>query len=725
MPPPNRPPRFRHLASIIFLITIFALPALLFARAGGGQSYSGSHSSGSHSGGGGGGDGSGAIWLIFQAIRLCIVYPKVGIPVVILVVGGIIYFYRTGASSYTASVIRRGGALADEREQAALLDKLRETDAAFNEDAFLTRVRLAFAKIQDAWCGQNLTAVRPFISDGVFERFTLQFDEQRAQGLRNQMDDLNIQDVETAGGYADTLFDVLNIRIEASATDSMVSLKDGKRLSGSTTSEPFVEIWTFLRRRGAQTSADPNKPGLIEGNCPNCGGAIELNQNANCQYCGAILRSGQYDWVLAEITQECEWQPGSQKNLPALDALMQQDPGFNLQALEDRASVIFWRLATAERLADTKPLAKVALPDFLERYGADLGARRGPQGQRTWQGDRAVGSVDTLGIILATPTTPGHSAGSASAQSAAPDPSTQDSSSYDRALLEIRWSGTRFTSDPAGKITRHEQSSVSHLLMVLARKAGAKSDTDKSISSAHCPTCGAPEGGTASGVCDFCGATLNDASQSWALVDATSLNSPRALELLSDMRRTAPAAVAVAVASSDNGDTNGDADTNDTTPQSPATTLAWMVKMSLADGHLDDTERDLLESYATRYRIPNDRLDQLIGAAQSNTLDIPLPANETEARATLKSMAKAALADGKITREEQSLLEAAGQHLGLSDKDVSLLLKRTRSELYQDAKQQLKDKRNGNGNGTVGDSAPLPIPQVHPASRASRPCPKR
>ena len=24
----------------------------------------------------------------------------------------------------------------------------------------------------------------------------------------------------------------------------------------------------------------------------------------------AILRSGQYDWVLAEITQECEWQPG-------------------------------------------------------------------------------------------------------------------------------------------------------------------------------------------------------------------------------------------------------------------------------------------------------------------------------------------------------------------------------------------------------------------------------
>jgi uncharacterized tellurite resistance protein B-like protein len=683
MPPSTRRPRITQL---LFFLLILTIPALCFARAGGGQGYSGgSHSSGSHSGGGGS-DGSGAIWLIFEIVRFCFYYPKVGIPILIVVAAGIFYVYRTGASTYTASVIRRGGALADEREQSALLAALRQTDPAFDEAALLARVRVAFTKIQQAWCGQNLTAVRPFISDGVYERFTLQFDEQRAQGLRNQMDNLELQDVETAGGYADTLFDVLNIRIEASATDSMVSIKDGKRLSGSTTSEPFVEIWTFLRRRGAKTNADPAKPGLIEGNCPNCGGAIELNQNANCQYCRAILRSGQYDWVLAEITQECEWQPaGQQRALPGIDALIQQDPGFNLQALEDRASVIFWRLATAERLDSTKPLTKAALPDFLERYQADLNARKGPKGERLWQGDRAVGSVDTLGIILAPKSTPGQSAGSGSDQSAAPD-------AFDRALLEIRWSGTRYTADPQGKIQRHEQSSVSHLLLVLARSPNAKTDTDKAISSAHCPTCGAPEGGGASGVCEFCGATLNDGRQSWALQDATTLNSPRALELLSDMRRSAPA-TAVTIPSENGDDTNN----NQPAPQSPATTLAWMVKMTLADGQLDDKERDMLASYATKYRIPANRLDELIGAARENTLDVPLPADQTEARATLKAMARAALADGKISREEQSLLEAAGEHLGLSDRDVALLLKRTQSELYADARQQLKSKRNGNG----------------------------
>src|SRR5437868_4212440 len=101
MLPPNRP--HRRLIQLLALLLILSLPILCFARAGGGQSYSGSHSSGggSHSGGGGSGGGDGAFWLIFQAVRLCIVYPKFGIPVVIVVIAGVVYVYRNGASAYT------------------------------------------------------------------------------------------------------------------------------------------------------------------------------------------------------------------------------------------------------------------------------------------------------------------------------------------------------------------------------------------------------------------------------------------------------------------------------------------------------------------------------------------------------------------------------------------------------------------------------------------------
>jgi uncharacterized tellurite resistance protein B-like protein len=348
------------------------------------------------------------------------------------------------------------------------------------------------------------------------------------------------------------------------------------------------------------------------------------------------------------------------KDIPGVSALRAKDPGFNLEAMEDRASVVFWRLSTAERLGDVKPLTKAALPEFLEAYDRDLKSRKDAYGNRMWFGDRAVGSVDTLGVLLA-----GEGAGAADG-------------AFDRALLEVRWSGTRFTADPKGNYRRHEQSSVSHLLLVLARKAGAKSDTDKSVASAHCPTCGAPETGSPSGVCEFCGAVLNDGSKSWALMDATSMSSPRAVELLNQLRDSAPA-----FAESD----------EPAPPPAPAYVLSWMVKMTLADGQLDASEREMLDAYASRYRIPAQRVEELIAAARANTLDIPAPSSDGEARANLTAMAKVALADGKITREERELLKAMGQHLGLAEIDVTELIARTKAEMYAEAKENLRGAR--------------------------------
>jgi uncharacterized tellurite resistance protein B-like protein len=658
------PPRYRILIRRLVFLLVILLPTLLFARAGGGQSYSGGGHSAGGGGGGGGSGGSGIGWLIWELIQLCLYRPYIGLPILAIIVALLIYGGRSGADTYKTSVIRRGSAFADQRQKSTVIESIRQNDPAFDPQGFFRRVRIAFDKIQRAWCAQNLTEVRPFISDGVFERFSLQFDEQRALGVRNQLEDMDLATVDTAGGYADLLFDVLSIRLAASAKDTMVSIKDGTRVSGSPYAMPFVEVWTFLRRRGAQTNTDPNKNGLIEGNCPNCGGAIELNQNANCQYCGALLRSGQYDWVLAEITQECEWQTGRQTSPPGLQALLAQDSGFNVQALEDRASVIFWRLATAERLANTKPLAKAALPQFLNQYESELRSHRDPGGTRTWYGDRAVGSVDTLGFLLTQ------------------DSALRTQDSFDLALSEVRWSGTRFTIDRSGQIHRHEQSAVSHLLLVLARKSGVKSDTDKAIASAHCPTCGAPESNSASGVCDFCGATLNDGSKTWALLDAAPMSHPRALAFLQRIREQVSTADAGAGG-------NGNA-------VAPAAALTWMIKMTLADGQLDPGERELLESYARSNNIPQNRLDQMLAAAQANSLDVPMPANDGEARANLEVMTRAALADGKITREESALLQSAGQRLGLSDYDVQQLIKHTRSDLFAQARQNLRAKNSGN-----------------------------
>ena len=35
--------------------------------------------------------------------------------------------------------------------------------------------------------------------------------------------------------------------------------------------------------------------------CPNCGAPLDLNATAKCQYCGAVIQSADFDWVLKTI----------------------------------------------------------------------------------------------------------------------------------------------------------------------------------------------------------------------------------------------------------------------------------------------------------------------------------------------------------------------------------------------------------------------------------------
>src|SRR4051812_10041968 len=74
------------LALVLGLVLSYSVSA--WARPGGGHSYSGgssrsSRSSGGHSGGGDGGDAAG---LIFQLLLLCVQYPALGVPLLIIVV---------------------------------------------------------------------------------------------------------------------------------------------------------------------------------------------------------------------------------------------------------------------------------------------------------------------------------------------------------------------------------------------------------------------------------------------------------------------------------------------------------------------------------------------------------------------------------------------------------------------------------------------------------------
>lgn len=497
------------------LALLLLIPAEALARAGGGGGFhggggGGGHGGGFHSGGGGGGGDNGLIvWIIIELIT----HPVLGL-IVLLIAGYVFWRWSQNQQAQWRPGAMHAPPQDDNEDGSGTVDAwaadLRRNDPAFDENTFYSRVGVAFDKIQQAWCAQNLSVIRPFVSDGVYERFLLQIAEQRDEGYHDFMEGLRVLDLRMAEIESDGIYDEIAVRIRAVSVDYRMSIATGQRISGSSIPQEFVEIWTFVRRQGAQTKSGP---GLIEGNCPNCGAAIEMNQSAVCAHCKALLRSGQYDWVLTEITQQSEWNGVRHRQIPGVQELRQRDADFNAAGIEDRASVAFWRVATAERLGKIDPVRKVASDEFVHTFEPHF---HPPDGRpRVFYADDAVGSVRLMGIL------------------SAPD--------VDRAAVEVTWNGTPYAASPQGPPRQVGQAGLFNTVLVFFRRSNAKTEVGKGIASAHCPNCGAPEAGGAVTSCEFCGTVLNDGTHGWVLEAFLPRFDPRAQELAASLQGSATA----------------------------------------------------------------------------------------------------------------------------------------------------------------------------------------
>ena len=642
--------KFCRIQTLLIILALLFISADIFARAGGGGGFGGSGGGGFGGGGfsggsGGGGGGSGE--LLFWLIMLAIEHPVIGIPlliiaVVIFILGG--KQSAQGVSTYHQSYsIRKNQYHINKKQEQHNLEQLKEKDPSFDKNAFLLRVKKGFIKLQEAWCAQNLNQVRAFISDGISERFKLQFAEQKEQGIRDHMENIIIRDITVAQIEFDKVFDTITVKITASAVDYMVDLKNGKFVSGSKAEEIFTEYWSFIRRKGVLTIAGN---GLLEGNCPNCGAPLEINESAKCDSCGALIKSGEYDWVLSEITQACEWLPQSKANLPGIKDIRKIDPLFSPQQLEDRVSVIFWRYMTAYRKGKIAPLKKMATDAFCNKQKELF--KFSEEGRRVYPAECAVGSVETLGVLLSDP--------------------------MDFALVKLRWSGKRESISKEGRRRTISDKTISTMVFILVRQHGFKQKSTK-LSSAHCPNCGAPVSDELSNACQYCGTVMNDGRTDWVLNDMKLPYDPEVRKFM------------------DMFEDDLEEERAEKERISALTVAAWMIKTMLADQVIDDKEMKLLKDYAGIYQIPQATLDSLIEGAKNRTLHIPEPADKDEILKWLHMMARMALSDGFISPAEKLLLLHLGKKLNYSAYDIRRIIAEERRKIYQSLKEARRKLR--------------------------------
>lgn len=298
------------------LALVLMSPLLAFARAGGGGHFSGgggggfsggggSFGGGSYGGGGGlggvgwllplfffGGGGGGLIFFLFILFALWGAYRRMS------GLGNPVQASNWGPAYSPMAQMR--STLSDD------MATLQAKDPNFNQQMFLDRAQAAFFALQKAWMDRNLEPARVYMSDGIYHRWKNQIDAMTTAHKKNILDNLVIGGVQIVKAQSDPNFDSITVRIDASAADYEVDENNANKvIFGSQKDQPFTEYWTFTRSGAARTKAGEAAEVT---RCPNCGAPLSINESGVCSYCKATVTSGQFGWVLDNITQASEWQ---------------------------------------------------------------------------------------------------------------------------------------------------------------------------------------------------------------------------------------------------------------------------------------------------------------------------------------------------------------------------------------------------------------------------------
>lgn len=138
---------------------------------------------------------------------------------------------------------------------AGRLAAIQQADPAFNEKSFLTGAKAAFSLIVTAFAAEDTPALRPLLSDDVYDSFSgairaRQLAKEKLTTKINRIKDISVEDASLVINTARVTLRIVSEQVQVTYD------ADGHVLSGDpTTPHEVIDIWTFSRNTRA---LDPN-----------------------------------------------------------------------------------------------------------------------------------------------------------------------------------------------------------------------------------------------------------------------------------------------------------------------------------------------------------------------------------------------------------------------------------------------------------------------------------
>jgi Tim44-like domain len=497
-----------HRCAFYFVVigALFLVASIeVFARVGGGQGYGGG------SGGGGGGDGDGGfiVWVIYELIRLLVYltieYPIIGIPLDLIVIAGVIYFFvrkqRRGTQTFSSSqAVTPGLGPSPAQNQTSVtgaFDLLRRFDPNFSEIVFTDFAYALYARAHNARSqAPALDQLSPYLSEA-------------ARTALNQLNPPGLQEVKgiiigsmSVASVRGLETPMVNVSLEFESNYAEVVNPNNK------TSEMTYyvhERWELERKRDL-LSPPPGQATALH--CPRCGAALQKDSSGACAFCNTRIESGEFQWFVRQISTLSREAKGPllTSNVPEVGtdfpsvvqpgfenvraAFENNNPNFSWGRFQARARLIFDELQGAWSTLNWERARPHETDNLFQMHQYWIDAYRRQQLSNV---------VDQCAITAMQPV------------------KIKEDAFYNSVTMRIGAQGYDYTVDSTGRIVSGSKTQLrrwsEYWTFIRNRNAppiAAKSDL-------NCPNCGAPLKVNTVGICQFCGGKITSGEFDWVL----------------------------------------------------------------------------------------------------------------------------------------------------------------------------------------------------------------
>lgn len=499
----ERRKHFVNLFGSLVIIGLFSLEA--FARVGGGGSYGGGGGSGG-SGGGGGGAGALVYMLVRFLLWLTIEHPVIGIPVDIIVIGLVIYWFARPSKQQSLNLT--SSSLAGAPDPVATVaqqsfqrefNQLRRFDPNFSEIIFTDFCYALYGRAHEAR-GRGPRAVdelSPYLSESA-RASLLQLNPPNLKAVEGII--VGAMQVADIRGL-DTPTVTITIEFDANYTEFTPRQGDPR----GEMSYYVRERWVLERKRDVLSPTPEQATAL---HCPRCGAALQKDTTGACAFCGAKIESGEFQWYVRSVTTLHREAKGplltsdvqevgtnyptiTQPNFPAVrTAFEQNDPSFSWADFQARARLIFNELQAAWSLLNWERARPHETDSIFQmhRYWIDAYQRQGLRN-----------ALDKCQITAMQPV------------------KIKVDAFYNSITLRIFAEGYDYTIDKNGRVVAGSNKNLRRWSEYWTFIRNSKAKPGPARADLNCPNCGAPLKINATGICEFCGGKITSGEFDWVL----------------------------------------------------------------------------------------------------------------------------------------------------------------------------------------------------------------